>query len=152
MKCGMCGRRFHDQEAIQTCTSCPIVSNCGLVRCPYCGYEMPPEPKLVQWLKEAVGNRRSELSEVPAEFGPQMSLAKLGCGQCCRVVGVRADNGSGNHLMKLMAMGIYPGAQLQLIRRSPAVVYQCGYSQFAIDTELAECVTVRVEPSMEVEP
>jgi rubredoxin len=51
MKCGMCGYEFNMEEAETSCGGCPLVKGCGLVRCPRCGYEMPPEAALVRWVK-----------------------------------------------------------------------------------------------------
>lgn len=51
MKCGMCGFEFDPSEADITCGGCPMVKGCHLVRCPRCGYEMPPEAALVRWLR-----------------------------------------------------------------------------------------------------
>jgi DtxR family Mn-dependent transcriptional regulator len=47
--------------------------------------------------------------------------------------------------MKLMAMGLYPGATIELMRRRPSFVYRSGYSEFAIDRELAALVMLRLE-------
>ena len=46
-------------------------------------------------------------------------------------------------VQKLMAMGILPGAAIQLLRRFPSYVFQVGYSQFTIDRPLAAAVYVR---------
>jgi len=51
MKCGFCGYEFGPEEAGTACGSCPLVKGCNLVRCPRCGYEMPPEAKLIIWLR-----------------------------------------------------------------------------------------------------
>jgi rubredoxin len=51
MKCGFCGFDFDPASAEAACGSCPLVKGCSLVRCPHCGYEMPPEAKLVRWLR-----------------------------------------------------------------------------------------------------
>ncbi len=48
-------------------------------------------------------------------------------------------------LNKLLAMGILPGAELELKRRSPSFVFQVGYSQFAVDEHVAAAVFVRLE-------
>jgi DtxR family Mn-dependent transcriptional regulator len=48
-------------------------------------------------------------------------------------------------LNKLLAMGILPGAELELKRRSPSFVFQVGYSQFAVDENVASAVFVRLE-------
>lgn len=45
-------------------------------------------------------------------------------------------------VQKLMAMGILPGARIQLLRRFPSYVFQVGYSQFTVDRPLAAAVYV----------
>lgn len=52
MKCGMCGYEFEAEEAERSCGGCPLVRGCGLVRCPRCGYEMPPEAVVVRWVRK----------------------------------------------------------------------------------------------------
>ena len=51
MKCGFCGGEFRPEEAGTACGGCPLVKGCHLIRCPYCGYEMPPEAKLITLLR-----------------------------------------------------------------------------------------------------
>jgi hypothetical protein len=51
MKCGFCGYDFDPSEAETACGNCPLVKGCHLVRCPRCNYEMPPEAKLISWLR-----------------------------------------------------------------------------------------------------
>ncbi len=51
MKCGLCGYEFDPNQAGTVCGGCPLVRGCQLVRCPRCGYEMPPEAKLIGWLR-----------------------------------------------------------------------------------------------------
>ncbi len=46
-------------------------------------------------------------------------------------------------LHKLMAIGLLPGTDIVLLRRSPTIVFQMGKSQFAVDKELASNVYVR---------
>jgi len=52
MKCSFCGHEFSSGEAETACRSCPLVKGCHLIRCPQCGFEMPPEPKLIAWLRK----------------------------------------------------------------------------------------------------
>ncbi len=52
MTCGFCGYEFDPDDARTTCSGCPLVRGCHLVRCPRCGYEMPPEAKLFSWLNK----------------------------------------------------------------------------------------------------
>ena len=49
-------------------------------------------------------------------------------------------------LQKLMAMGVLPGGEVQLIRRAPAYVFEIGYSQFAVDEEIAADIFIRLHP------
>lgn len=52
MRCGFCGTEFDAAQAASACAGCPVARDgCRLVRCPRCGYEMPPEAKLVGWLR-----------------------------------------------------------------------------------------------------
>lgn len=42
IKCPLCGNIFNEEKAKGGCFGCKI-KDCGLVRCPNCGYEFPPE-------------------------------------------------------------------------------------------------------------
>lgn len=57
------------------------------------------------------------------------------------------DDPGGLHARKLAAMGILPGTDLELLQRSPVFVLRLGYSDFAVDAELAERVRVRRDES-----
>ena len=46
---------------------------------------------------------------------------------------------------KLLAMGVLPGARIALIGRSPSFSFQVGYSQFAVDEEIAADIHVRLD-------
>lgn len=59
MKCGFCGGEFNPKEAETACGSCPLVKGCHLVRCPRCGYEMPPEAKLITLLRNLKNSKLS---------------------------------------------------------------------------------------------
>ncbi len=48
-------------------------------------------------------------------------------------------------LQKLMSMGILPGGQITLLRRSPSFVFESGYSQFAVDEDIAGDIYVRLK-------
>jgi DtxR family Mn-dependent transcriptional regulator len=60
MKCGFCGSVFDPDEAETLCARCPILRDCHLIRCPRCGYEMPPEPRLLRWLHNIRQRRNSK--------------------------------------------------------------------------------------------
>ncbi len=45
-------------------------------------------------------------------------------------------------IQKLMAIGVVPGVDIQLLRRFPSFVFQMGYSQFTVDRDLARKIIV----------
>lgn len=47
-------------------------------------------------------------------------------------------------LNKLMAMGILPGAPIELMQSFPSYVFKTDRSQFAVDREIAQSINVRV--------
>ena len=51
---------------------------------------------------------------------------------------------SPRRLQKLMAMGVLPGVSITLLRRSPSFVFEAGYSQFAVDEDIASEIYVRL--------
>ncbi len=56
MICGMCMRLFDMGQAKRACGSCVGGAwGCFLVKCPHCGYEQPPEPRWVSWLRKRRG-------------------------------------------------------------------------------------------------
>jgi len=52
MKCSLCGYIFKENEAARSCSGCSLIKGCKLVKCPNCGFEMPPEPKWAGLLKK----------------------------------------------------------------------------------------------------
>ncbi|MDA8229594.1 MAG: FeoA family protein [Desulfitobacterium hafniense] len=47
-----------------------------------------------------------------------------------------------NTLRKLMSMGILPGTSLKVIQTFPSYVFQVGYTQVAVDKEIASVILV----------
>ena len=47
-------------------------------------------------------------------------------------------------LNKLMAMGVVPGASLEIIQTFPSFVFRADQSQFAVDQQIADTIFVRV--------
>lgn len=50
--CAMCGYRYSAEQSEQSCARCSLVGagGCHKVRCPRCGYEMPPPARLPRLL------------------------------------------------------------------------------------------------------
>jgi Fe2+ transport system protein FeoA len=74
-----------------------------------------------------------------------VTLADLLPGQSATVLGLKNDSAQGTKVRKYLAMGLVPGAEITLVQRFPAYVFEMGYSQFAIDREMASIVLVKVE-------
>ena len=47
-------------------------------------------------------------------------------------------------IQKLVAMGILPGAPINLIQRFPSYVFQVRQTQYAVDREIADAIYVRL--------
>ena len=45
-------------------------------------------------------------------------------------------------LRMLMSMGILPGVRVKVLQKFPSVLFEAGYSQFAIDHEMAEKIMI----------
>ena len=70
-------------------------------------------------------------------------LSSLRAGQEGHIAYIQA--GAADHTQKLMAMGVLPGVQVRLLQRSPSYVFEAGFSQFAVDEEIAGDIYVRTK-------
>ena len=94
--------------------------------CPH-GKPIPPGPCCQKARADAIREVRPLCDGRPGEEGFVAYLATR----------------NNREVQKLMAMGILPGSNIQLIQCFPSYVFQVGYSQFAVDRALAEVVFVR---------
>jgi DtxR family Mn-dependent transcriptional regulator len=69
-------------------------------------------------------------------------LCDLEPGQRGQIAYIRMDEPK--RLQKLMAMGVLPGVPIGLLRRFPSFVFEAGYSQFAVDRDIAADIFVRL--------
>jgi DtxR family Mn-dependent transcriptional regulator len=106
-------------------------SICTLLGHPrFCPHGKPiPRGKCCQQRREAVGRLIASLSELQP-------------GQEGHIAYIQMNNP--RRLQKLMAMGVLPGVPIRLLRRFPALVFEAGYSQFAVDEEIAADIYVRL--------
>jgi DtxR family Mn-dependent transcriptional regulator/ferrous iron transport protein A len=148
MKCSFCDRDFHIDQAEIACGSCPIAKGCHLIRCPYCGYEMPPEPRLVgrlRWLRDRIrnGNGHNADALIQVEtIGAVAALSDMQPGQSGEIFELSLEESS--VVQKLVAMNLLPGVEIRLLRRSPSFVFESGFSQFAVDEGIASLIQVRI--------
>ena len=82
---------------------------------------------------------RQSLASVPRLIAP---LRDLHGGERGQIAYIQMSDPQ--HLQKLMAMGVLPGVPVTLLRRSPSFVFEAGYSQFAVDEEIAGDIFVRL--------
>ena len=71
------------------------------------------------------------------------SLSELEPGRKGRVAYIYAPEQE--KLQKLMALGILPGAPIELTQRFPSFTFRSGNSQFAVDSDIADSIYVRLE-------
>ncbi|MFT9496963.1 FeoA family protein [Anaerosolibacter sp.] len=67
-------------------------------------------------------------------------LSEMKRNQQGTVAELNTDNS--NILRKLMSMGILPGMPLRVIQTFPSYVFEVGYTQVAVDKEIASVVLV----------
>ena len=74
-------------------------------------------------------------------------LQELPAGRSGEIAYIQMNHPS--RLQKLMAMGVLPGVPVSLLRHSPSIVFEAGYSQFAVDREIAADIYVRLKAAPE---
>lgn len=51
MRCAFCSLEFDERLARRSCSGCFKLGDCSMVKCPRCGYEVPPEPGWIKSIK-----------------------------------------------------------------------------------------------------
>ena len=115
------------------------------VRCPYCFYEMVPEPKWIGDFFSFFG--RSERRAVVAEPKNRVeekdsSLCGLPLGKAARITRLKFQDR--RRLQKVLTLGALPGSEIVLVQKYPSYVFRIGHSQFSVDHELASSILVAV--------
>jgi rubredoxin len=60
--CSMCGHSFTREEGAACRSGCPM-AGCGMVTCPSCGFEFPPESKLVTLVASLLRRRGPRVAD-----------------------------------------------------------------------------------------
>jgi DtxR family Mn-dependent transcriptional regulator len=68
-------------------------------------------------------------------------LTEFKSGQEGEIAYIQTDDNK--KMQKLMAMGVLPGNKIELVQAYPSYIFRVGYSEFAIDTNLAKEIFVR---------
>jgi DtxR family Mn-dependent transcriptional regulator len=77
--------------------------------------------------------RKGDLGVVP--------LTELKSGEQGEIAYIQTEDDK--KMQKLMAMGVLPGNKITLVQAFPSYIFRVGYSEFAIDTNLAREIFVR---------
>ena len=158
MICTHCRLEFTQEEAEQGCKACGLFGGCHLIKCPHCGYEQAAEPEMLRWLRRKFhkghkaghhhhghhDNHDHYVNTTP-DTGVILSLSTLAVGDTGYVHSLLIDDQT--LLRKLMALGLLPGVRIKLIQKYPAFVLQMGYTQIAIDRQLAG--VIKITPDLE---
>jgi DtxR family Mn-dependent transcriptional regulator len=106
-------------------------SICTLLGHPtFCPHGKPiPQGECCRQIRDSVSRLIAPLRELEGGEGGQIAYIQMSNPQ---------------HLQKLMAMGVLPGSPIKLLRRSPSFVFEAGFSQFAVDEEIAADIYVRL--------
>jgi DtxR family Mn-dependent transcriptional regulator len=94
--------------------------------CPH-GKKIPPGECCIE------ARRSGDLGVVP--------LTELKSGDAGEIAYIQTEDDK--KMQKLMAMGVLPGNRIRLIQTFPSYIFRVGYSEFAIDTNMAREIFVR---------
>jgi len=70
-----------------------------------------------------------------------VAMTELKAGESGEIAYLATNNQK--KMQKLMGMGVLPGSELTLTRRFPSYIFKVGYSEFAVDEELAREIFIR---------
>jgi DtxR family Mn-dependent transcriptional regulator len=94
--------------------------------CPH-GRQIPPGDCCIE------AKRLGDIGVVP--------LTELKSTQEGEIAYIQTDDSK--KMQKLMAMGVLPGNRIQLMQTFPTYIFRVGFSEFAIDTQMAREIFVR---------
>jgi Fe2+ transport system protein FeoA len=143
--CPLCGLAFDRADAL--CHhGCPIAERCNLVACPGCGYEFPDRQRKPQAAGEGeprstrpLLDRLFQIARPQRALDPQTpSVRDLARGARARVLHLAGERSRD----ALAVFGVVPGAELELLQRSPAFVVRVGETELALEAEVAARILV----------
>ena len=73
---------------------------------------------------------------------PLLSMKK---GQAGKVAYIHSLNEK--KIQKLISMGVLPGLEIKLKQKQPSIVFNIGYSEFAVDEEMAKDIYIKILPA-----
>lgn len=143
MHCPMCGTEIRPDSQASACSSCALHGWAGgcavdLVACPSCGYHaMPSElrgQRPVPIVMPAPGNGTAAVDEAAAE-----PLRRMRAGTRGRVAAVGGDP---DIARRLIAYGVAPGAEIELLQRVPTFIVRVDATELAFAPEIADDIRI----------
>lgn len=143
VSCQLCGHEFEPSTA--ACHSaCPLGSQCHLICCPNCGYQVVDESKsrLAQWLARFLPSKgRFPVRATGPQVEALMTLTQAPLEMAMEVCELAAMPPT--RLARLTLFGVTPGVQVKLMQRWPAPVVRVGETELALSSEIVERIWVR---------
>jgi Fe2+ transport system protein FeoA len=126
-----------------------LASDCGLVCCPYCGYQIPDPSgsRLARWAVRWLGREETPAPAAPpaCELAPFCTLADCRPNQPACVRAFRPDLPPARREL-LRAHGLAPGQSVTVLQHEPVVVVQVGAAELALEPDLAMQIEVEPQP------
>jgi hypothetical protein len=141
IECGLCGYSYNPDQHV-ACQTCPLHSNCNLVCCPACGYQMvDPQGSLLVRLasflpkfSSTTNKRRSTLAG--------LSLAEIPPGGEAELAGF-SDDFPEDRKTYLQAYGLVLNHPVQVVQQSPVTIIRLDNIELALENDLARGIRVK---------
>ena len=152
MKCQLCSLEFREQDGLNGCKSCPFSKSCNMLKCPNCGYEIFKEPTFIKLLTKGIKKIMKLADKLKAvkinhdkisdKKHNSVCLTSVKTGTTGRISHLNTKDSTKLH--KMMVIGLLPDITIKLTQKFPTYVIKIGFTQIAIDKELAKDIFLKV--------
>lgn len=138
--CPLCGCEF-DATVLACHASCAFNSQCAVICCPNCGYQMVDERRSVvaNRVRRWLSGRKSPVYEA----GEVCALTDLRAGQYGRVVEIVTDNAARSE--RLQVLGFVKDAEIYLRQTKPTYIVQVGFTEVSLEKSIGAAIKVALE-------
>lgn len=143
MRCPMCGTEIRPDSQSSACNSCALHGWAGgcaldLVACPSCGYHALPSELRSQRPVPIVMSPPGNGSQ-PPDDASATPLRGMRAGSRGRVAAVGGDP---DIARRLIAYGVAPGAEIELLQRVPTFIVRVDATELAFAPEIADDIRI----------
>jgi Fe2+ transport system protein FeoA len=118
----MCSRLYDEASSKRSCGLC-IIKDCGLTKCPYCGYENTREA----WISRFFSRQEKKSGLLSIMKKGKATISSL-------------DTSDKSKLRKLISLGIIPGKEIEVLQSFPAYIIKINNQKIVIDADLASSI------------